>query len=257
MPALIASQSMSYTVELPSEFISAFVKKFQLIALNQSVAAINPLLQVKIISVNDSLTSAKKWFALLNIDNEGDGTISRIEYLSAQEAIRQLTARIICDAPLELPGIQPESLRDHQVLRFLAMREKVSFFITNANQIATEAKHEVATAAVSPPDTFSGISGSSKGVPFIVNNVDTTEYLQSAQLLHDYVATKFDSTIQAIHMAPFYALYPKIREKLHHIKLKDLCAAFPHLLSMKIDPSKKGTLSHVFDYFSVININFQ
>lgn len=223
------------TVEIESKYIAMFIKKFEINSMNRSLCFINPYFQVKLSYSFDSVTAEKKWMASISFEGGRDCQVPQGEYLQAHQTIRQQIARIVCDQPLELPGIQPEIIRDHQELKRLAFKERVFFFITNLAKYIAEAGEE----KIPISDSKSSLSAKNSAL-------DTIAYLESAELLRKYIRSKPDSTIQAIHMAPFYTLYPEMKELLQSVKMRDYCEAFPHLLQMTIDPTNKGKLNIVF-----------
>ena len=213
------------------ELVAFYAKKFMSQAMNDSVVSINPVLQVKIASVNDE--DKKKWFATIYADD--NSAVSVQDFQRAEVTVQQLLDTITIDEPIEFRGIQPELLRDNSELRNLALKEKVFFSITNLSKGLN-----VSTSSSMLPSTQSNS-------PDNRSNTIKTDFLRCAETLRHYILST-ESDLQPIHMAAYYEQYPEMIAILKNqsFKLKDFCRAFPHLLHMKVDKDKKGRFYAIY-----------
>jgi hypothetical protein len=246
-----------FTIQI-KEFVAFYAKKFLSQAMNDSVVAINAALQVKIAPVYDT---EKKWFATIYADDhQGESTVSPQDFQKAENTIRQLLDTIAIDQSLELPGIQPEAVRDNSELRDLALKEKIFYVITNLSKVSNATAPGLKATASAKVDTLH--SNQRTIMPEFVrdNIVDIKDFVQCATTLRDYIRST-GSDIQLIHMAAYYQQYPLMKAILKNpaYKLKDFCRAFPHLLEMKVGNDKKGPqllISHTYSNISFFNNTF-
>ena len=206
-------------IEIPSEEVALFIRKFAIQALNFAVTTVNSRFQVDISYAYENFS--KKWYASI-IDGGERGT-NVADSLQARTVLENYLSRVSCDEPLTLKGVTPESLRDDNVLKSLALKEKIYYIIANLRKVTT-------------PDTT--LRNAVSADQFDNSNLDTnqSDLLSAAKSLSDFVK---DGTIRTVDMARFYAVYPAFRERLQRVEMKDLCNSFPHLLELRVKTNGK------------------
>ena len=111
-----------------SEKVALFIRKFAIQALNFAITEVNSRFQVNISRTEDP----KKWYASVMVDGEG-GT-NEADSQKAYKVLETYLGNVTWDEPLTLEEVTPESLRDDKVLKGLALKEKIFYFIDNLSR---------------------------------------------------------------------------------------------------------------------------
>ena len=244
-----STQRFSFQI---NRLVASFGKKFMVQAIKIQVDAINPGLRVELAPVGDV---EEKCFVNICVDDQVGSVISQEDFQQAEDTVRRLLDAITIDEPIDLPGIQPEALRDSSELKDLAVREEVFYHITNLSKSPNAIGPGFKTSAISP-SMFSAAkidspykNQRSTIMPeFFGDNIaEIKDFLRCAETLRHYILST-GSDLQPIHMAAYYEQYPEMRAILKNpsFKLKDFCRAFPHLLHMKVDKDKKGRFYAIY-----------